>query len=249
MNLDSREYQCQLRLDLFADARGASDGLLDFVARLDRDVRLTAGERRPIRFAQTLYDTPAGDFRAAGLVLRRRRFPDGDACTFKASGRDRYDIEDAPVESADRHAETRLEENIYAFHSLFTRQTSLRLPQPREFTTVAAWDELFERASRMAPDRAPLVALRSSFFVRTAGLELDFAGQPAAATLELKYADAACTHLAEAELSWRHREDDESRFKRKPVRLMREFFAVINRSPWVDLARDLARCQDIPGRA
>jgi hypothetical protein len=247
MNLDSREYQCQLRAERFADAGSATAALLDFVAGLNRDVRLSTKDLRRTQFAQTLYDTRSGAFKAGGLVLRRRRFPDGDACTFKASARDRYDVEAAPIESSDRDAEAKLEENIYAFHSLFTRQVSVRLKRPRDFSSVAAWDAIFERASRIAPGHEPLIAVSTTFFLRSTGLVLDFGGQATAATLELKYADTARTRLSGAELSWRHREGDEDEFKRKPVRLMRQFFAAVNRSPWVDLAIDLARCQDATG--
>lgn len=120
MNLDSREYQCQLRPALFADAASATASLLDFIASLDRDVRLSTSEPRRIHFAQILYDTPAGAFKAPGLVLRLRRFPNGDACTFKATARDRYDVEGAPVESPDRESAKRL---------LWTRVADLDLPE------------------------------------------------------------------------------------------------------------------------
>jgi hypothetical protein len=86
---------------------------------------------------------------------------------------------------------------------------------------VAAWDELFERASRIVPKHESLIVVSTSLFVRSTGLELDFAGQRAAATLELKYADAACTHLSAAELSWGHRENDEDGFKHTPGRARR----------------------------
>lgn len=238
--LTGREYQVQLKTPPFTNPSRAVDRLAALLKRFEA-VTLRRKSEKENAFEQSLFDTATGDFAAAGLRLRMRLSAEKISYTYKAASRDRYSAAAVKTGSKHKSAKTKLEENIYSFHSLYTRQTTVEPDKARALRTVADWTTLFPAAATVCPKASPLQAT-SVFFVRPGELELDFGGTRCPATLELKYSDKTRLRLAGVEFSFRHTVADEE-FPAQDVRRIRSFYAALVASTAVDRAVDLTAAQ------
>jgi hypothetical protein len=238
--VDSREYQCKLRPSRFAREGAAVERFLDFISKLDGDVRLLASHPSRVLFERQTLDTEDGAFARAGVKLRLRRYDDHIDCTFKAADVDRYVVADRPVDSSDRSAKTKLEEGIYAFFSRYSRQATSRQELGSKFARVADWARLFPGAADIADLDAPLVVRSDrALITRIRDLVLDFRGRQVPAMLEIARAGGPDGPVTKIEFSWKDRDVREG-YRADVARCMRRFFQKLNQSSWVDMKRELA---------
>lgn len=248
MKLDSREFQCQLDGLRFPDRPAGIQAFFSFVKDFDPHVSLRTNKRKDLQFEEFFFDTAGGDFAAQQIHLRMRVYSDRITCTHKASARDRYWLKKTRVGCSAKDATTKLEEDIYGYHSMFAWQMTCSQPLRKRFSTVGDWAELFVGTEDVCAIDRPLVAAPSRFFYQVAKIEIHFDGHKAnkkhkaPATLELKYDDSEHKKLLAVEFSWKHIEPGED-FAPFHVRRMRHFFAALYRSPWTDSSSDLAKCQ------
>ena len=243
MQVDSREYQSRLRADRFADGERSIESFLEFLATVDPDVQPFTGAHRRVVFERQLFDTEDGAFARAGIKIRTRRYADRVSCTFKAIDPDRYVVAEAPVESVDRKAKTKLEEGIYAFHSTYSRQTTSRQPLGSEFPRVVDWAQVFPGAARFARLGARLVPTsKRTVVTRVGNLELDFAGHRVEASLEVGRVGSVEGEIEKIEFSWKDREKRE-RYRSENAKSMRRFMQALNHSDWVDSSIHLEKAR------
>jgi len=242
MHVNSREYQCHLDPALFADPEAGCQRFGALLAGLHVAVQCSFEPQPATCFERRLYDTPAGDFAAANQKLRLRVYADSVKCAHKIASLDRYSIAEASFDCVDRAAKIKFEENIHAYHAMFVMQATSIQPQDRTFARVRDWARIFRSAALIADPNARLIAGPSLFIIRRRELRLNFKGLVSPALLDLKYADAAHTHLAKVEFSWKNRDPDEA-YQADIVRLMRQFLKAVHHTPWVDLSIGLAKCQ------
>jgi len=248
MKLDSREFQCQLDGLRFQDRPSGIQAFFSFVRDFDPHVSLHTNKRKDLDFEEFFLDTAGGDFAAQQIHLRMRVFSDRILCTHKAIARDRYCLKTMRVDCSAKDARTKLEEDIYAYHSMFAWEKACSQPLQKRFSTVGDWADLYEGTEDVCAIDRPLVAAPSRFFYQVAQIEIHFDGNKdnkkhkAPATLEFKYDDSGQKKLLAVEFAWKHIEPGEH-FAPYHVRQMRHFFAALYRSPWADSSSDLAKCQ------
>jgi len=235
VQVDSREYQSRLRADRFQAGEQSIASFVAFLGSIDPTVTPVVGEHRRVVFERGLFDTEDEAFGRAGIKIRTRIYPDRVSCTFKAIDADRYVVAEAPVESVDRKAKTKLEEGIYAFHATFSRQTTSRQPLGTTFPRVADWALLFPGAARIARLGARLLPTsKRTIVTRVGNLALDFAGHPVEASLEIGRLETLDGPIEKIEFSWKDRHSKE-RYQPEVARHMRRYMQALNLSEWVDL--------------
>jgi hypothetical protein len=246
VQVDSREYQSRLRADRFHQGEQSIRAFVAFLGTIDMGTKPIVGEHRRVVFERCLLDTENEAFGRAGIKIRTRVYQDRMSCTFKAIDADRYVVAEAPVESVDRKAKTKLEEGIYAFHSTYSRQTTSRQPLGTKFPRVADWALLFPGAARIARLGSRLVPTsKRTIVTRVGNLALDFAGHRVEASLEIgrldgsegasgSGADSSDAPIEKIEFSWKDRHSKE-RYRPEVARHMRRFMQALNLSDWVDL--------------
>lgn len=231
MHVSSREYQVRLRKELFG--RGERDSeFLDYLAGLDKRVRLRTEPLRRSSFVRELLDTAGRTFGASSLRLRTRSYADRVKATYKAIGPDRYVVARAAIESMHPSAKVKLEEGIYAFHSEFSKQATVTETVGTRFRTVGDWARIFPSASQVAPESEPLVITARADVLRSHKLELDFGSTTTEAMLEVYHSNDPGTP-DKVEFSWKCRSKCE-RFQPEPLELMRAFHRRLNQSRWAD---------------
>jgi hypothetical protein len=248
MKLDSREFQCQLNGLRFADRPSGIQAFFSFVTDFDPHVSLHTNKRKELKFEEFFFDTAGGDFAAQQIHLRVRVLSDRIICTHKAIARDRYWLKKMRVDCSAKNAETKFEEDIYGYHSMFAWEMTCSQPLQKRFPTVGDWAELYEGTEDVCATDRPLVAAPSRFFYQVTNIEIHFDGHnnhkkcKAPATLEFKYEDSGHKKLLAVEFAWKHIQPGEN-FAPYHVRRMRHFFAALYRSPWADSSSDLTKCQ------
>ncbi len=248
MKVDSREFQCQLDGLRFPDRPAGVQAFFSFVGDFDPYVSLHATKRKDLQFEEFFVDTAGGDFAAQQIHLRVRVFSDRIICTHKAIARDRYWLKKLRVGCSAKEFTTKVEEDIYGYHSMFAWELTCSQPLQKRFSTAGDWADLYEGTEAFCAIDKPLVAAPSRFFYQVAQLEMHFGGRKgrkkhkAPATLELKYDDAGHKKLLAVEFAWKHIGPGED-FTPFYVRRMRHFFAALYQSPWATTTADLAKCQ------
>src|SRR5260221_9192057 len=189
MHVDSREYQARLEPRLLA--RGDTDvfQLFAFLSRLDPSVVLLTRGWRSVFYVRELFDPPEEDFARRHAKLRVRSYEDRVDFTFKAVSPDRYAAAEASVDAIDKGARVKLEEGIYAFHSTYSRQATVRRPRGSRCERVRDWARLFPGAAHVADADAPTLATSRSVVRRIKGLELVFGKRVVPAMVDIAFAD------------------------------------------------------------
>jgi hypothetical protein len=233
--VDSREYQCKLRPELFARGGADIEAFLAFLGTVDKEVRVIRDKQRTVTFARRMFDTNDRAFANANMVLRARIFDDHMRCTFKAADTDRYVVAEAPVESSDPKAVIKLEEGIYAFCSRFSRQSTSKQPLNTQFPRVADWARIFPGAVSIAPYEAQL-ELKSdpAVVTRVRDIELDFGGHRLKAMLEIGKKGGV---IKKIEFSFKDRHPEEG-FRADTARRIRRYYQALNQSSWIDIDRE-----------
>lgn len=240
--ISSREYQCRLLLSRFPGREREAPAFFDMLEKLDPAVHVDASMYDLLRFEQYMLDTPHRAFFDAHVKLRVRTMPSWTSCTHKVTSRDLFYVRYANVDATDPDAETKLEENIYPYHSMWAAQTTTRHRKPQRFPFVRDWCDLFPSAAAIALKPTMLLRGPSTFFTTYCEIVVDMDGERCKATLEFKYGDEARTELRVVEFAWKHA-PREGTFDPRLVRLMRRFHVLLAQSGWADLESSLLRAQ------
>lgn len=242
MKVNSREYQCRLNPVLFKTEQLHIEKFFTYLSNSTSDVKLINKSIKIVNFHRFFYETETNSFADKNIKLRVRVYDNFKSFTYKIIGADRYYVQQIPIDCSDSKAKSKLEEGIYAHHSMFSKQTTSKQNQQINLTTIENWSELFKGAKNITLPKAVLIASPISYITKLADITLNFHGEEVKASLELRYIDAQKTALDKVEFSWKHRNNNEN-YNGKTVILMRKFFQTINQSEWVDASIHLSKCQ------
>ncbi|MGI8499676.1 MAG: hypothetical protein ACR2LR_00840 [Hassallia sp.] len=243
MKVNSREYQCRLNPALFEREELQIKKFFTSLSKCTPNVKIIDKSIKRVNFHRFFYDTETDNFADTNIKLRVRVYDNFISFTYKVIAADRYYVQQVPIDCSDTKAKTKLEEGIYAHHSMFSKQTTSRQNKQTNLTTIEEWCELFQGATNISPrQKAVLIASPISFITKLADISLNFNGEEIKASLELRYVDAEKTALDKVEFSWKHRNNNEN-YNSHTVILMRQFFQTINKSEWVDASIHFSKCQ------
>lgn len=239
--LDSREYQCQLRTEKATQPVTFLPALCDFVESLHPSVKFPDRKADEAKYNEFFCDVADRKLSGNGYRLRVRWSPKKIRCAYKAVALDRYLVQDAAVLSTMSGAETRFEENVYSLSSLYCRQTSVDADKAFQPNTVGDWATLFPGVRQICLPGEPLEVIERRYVHRLDGFDMELGKHKAKACLEYKYADEGMTKLQSVEFSWRYQRSSESDFDPADILTMRQLLTALCASDWCAAA--------IPGSA
>jgi hypothetical protein len=205
--LDSREYECQLRTEKVTQLATFLPALCDFLESLHSSVKFPDQKADEAKYNEFFYDVADRKLSGNGYRLRVRWSPKKIRCAYKAVALDRYLVQDAAVLSVDAD----------------------KVFQPN---TVGDWATLFPGARQICLPGEPLEVIERRYIHRLDGFDMELGKHKAKACLEYKYADEGMTKLQSVEFSWRYQRSSESNFDPADILTMRQLLKAFCASDW-----------------